>query len=48
MPVGDKIESDWKTFDVDLPEIEKYLSAKVGYAQCGSREVVGCEILKGK
>jgi len=41
----DKAVIDYKTFDVDLPKIEKYLSQRVGYAQCGSREIIGAEII---
>jgi len=41
----DKAEGDYKTFDVNLPEVEEYLSARVGYAQCGSREIIGAEII---
>ena len=41
----DKAEVDYKTFDVDLAEVEEYLSAKVGYAQVGSRELIGAEII---
>lgn len=34
-----------KTFDVDLPEVEKWLEVKVGYAQSGSRQIIGAEII---
>jgi len=41
-----KSSKDYKTFDVELPEIEKYLTEQVGYYGCGSRQIEGAEILK--
>lgn len=41
----DKAETDFKTFDLELPEVESYLTQKIGYAQCGSREIIGAEII---
>ena len=40
-PGGD-CEGDIKTFDVDLPELERYLSESGSY---GSREVIGAEVI---
>lgn len=46
MDYDGKSDNDYKTFDVNLPEVEKYLTEKVGYVGCGSRIIVGAEILK--
>jgi hypothetical protein len=38
--VGGPVDVTWKTFDVDLPELEAYLSEAVRFQ---TREVVGVE-----
>lgn len=46
LPVGNKTTWDWKIFDVSLPDVERYLVEKVGYAGCGYREIIGAEIVE--
>jgi hypothetical protein len=42
--VGSDVLSKWKTFDVELPELEQYLRADIGkYSQ---RQVSGVELLE--
>ena len=41
--VGGSVEVIYKTFDVDLPELEKYLGESQG--TYGHRQVVGVELL---
>jgi len=45
MDYDGKSDDDYKTFDVDLPEIEKYITQSVGYGGCGSRVIIGAEVL---
>ena len=46
MDYDGKSDVDYKTFDVSLPEIEKYISQSVGYCGHGSRIIIGAELLK--
>ena len=41
-----KTHQSYKTFDVDLPEVERYLRESVGYAGCGSRAIIGGELIE--
>ena len=45
MNPGGECEIYMKTFDVDMPEVEEYLSTPTGYFQ-GAREIVGAEIIQ--
>lgn len=44
--VGGAVHTAYKTFDVDLPEVEKFLTANIGsYAQA---QVTGVEAIEPK
>ena len=43
---GGETHHAWKTFDVNLPEVEEYLSVNIGYVGSGSRAIAGAEIIK--
>lgn len=36
----------FRTFDVDLPEVEKFLSENTGYMNSGSKNIIGGELIK--
>lgn len=46
MNPGGECEHDIKTFEIQCPNLESYLTENIGYAGCGTREVIGHEIVK--
>lgn len=39
---GGETETRWKTFDVSIPDLEKYLSTEISY---GFTQVAGVEVI---
>ncbi len=43
-----KTHISWKTFDVELLEVEAFLKITPGYYDNGSRQIIGAELLGDK